>query len=311
MALSVMGLIVLAIPVACLLGLVWLWVRVLRKPTMQHAVCGHCQYIVEGLPTLFCPECGSDFRKVGIQTPSRQGHVEPANFLAAWTALLLPLAMLISGVVISIGPQRVIARSSASLSPQSKSFGEVTLRFWSEFGTAGFSGGGGMSTSSGGGGGGNTVTFGPSGSTPARVADRIELTISAGGMNPPADLAPALRVYPGTGTYRYGNTSGNGFSQSTLEDWLAELGFSAQTSGLRADAGELFALLDACARGRPSFTTTRYGSIVGSSSSRQQDPHPWLLGGVALFWLGVYVAGIVLYRRRRLWQAVQEALATP
>lgn len=37
----------------------------------EHSVCGRCGYIVTGLTTFVCPECGSDLRNVGIIRPTR------------------------------------------------------------------------------------------------------------------------------------------------------------------------------------------------------------------------------------------------
>ncbi len=34
-------------------------------------VCGKCGYIVRGISTLTCPECGSDLREVGIIAPKK------------------------------------------------------------------------------------------------------------------------------------------------------------------------------------------------------------------------------------------------
>ena len=107
----------------CLPGLVWLWWRVLRKPKHYHAVCGHCQYIVEGLQTMFCPECGSDFRKVGIEMPHKQDRVELATFLILWTVLLGPVALCISGLIIAIGHGSFVSSSGDWL-------GLVMVFFW-------------------------------------------------------------------------------------------------------------------------------------------------------------------------------------
>ncbi|MGA2500705.1 MAG: hypothetical protein ABSH20_23450, partial [Tepidisphaeraceae bacterium] len=38
--------------------------------TSDQSVCGKCGYIVLGLPTFTCPECGSDLREVGILRPA-------------------------------------------------------------------------------------------------------------------------------------------------------------------------------------------------------------------------------------------------
>lgn len=107
----------------CLPGLVWLWARVLRKPKHCHAVCGQCQYIVEGLQTMFCPECGSDFRKVGIEMPHKRGRVEPVTFLALWTLLLGPVALCISGFIIAIGHDLIVSSLRDWL-------GLIVLIFW-------------------------------------------------------------------------------------------------------------------------------------------------------------------------------------
>src|SRR5688500_245114 len=53
----------------------------LRKPRRAAVAgepgCGQCGYSTRGLTTLICPECGSDFRRVGIATthPVDSGYV--------------------------------------------------------------------------------------------------------------------------------------------------------------------------------------------------------------------------------------------
>lgn len=314
MALSFMALIVFAIPLPCLLGLAWLWYRVLRTPKEQHAVCGHCQYIVEGLQTMFCPECGSDFRKVGIGTPGKRGQIEPVRFLVLWTVLLAPLVLIVSGLAIALGPQRVTALSTVSLSPKSHSFGHVELRFRGAF------------TAPKGFGGTRPLGIKMVGSTGERmklalpkigfnrVADVIELTISAA--SKPMPSARTLSVSPGSGAYRYTNAEGRtvdqaqGFSQAVMEDWFAVFGLTPDVPGAGADAAELFALVNAHAQGQVFFTTNGYRASGFTNSVSRSGPVGWVLGGVLVFWLLVYVGGIVLYyRRRRLRHATQAAVA--
>ncbi len=71
------GLACFALPfVALALGLiVFLLVRRARRP--KESVCGRCGYIVHGLTTFTCPECGSDLREVGIVAgKSQKSRVE-------------------------------------------------------------------------------------------------------------------------------------------------------------------------------------------------------------------------------------------
>ena len=298
MGFSVVALIALIIPLGCLVGLVWLWYRILRKPKHQHAVCGHCQYIVEGLPTMFCPECGSDFRKVGIVTPGRQATIKPTFFLPAWTVLLTPLALLISVLVVVIGPQRVTVRSSVSLSPVSKSFGSVTLLFSPKFTVAASALGRGasirVSSASR-----NGVTLHLPNSAPGWVADQIGLTIAASGKGPPSVWATPLRLFPRTGSYQYAGTSGNAFTQTVMEDWFAVCGLTTDAPDTGADAAELFALVNAYAKGQASFRSNRYVSKGVSSSGAVSRPASGMVGGVMVFWLLAYISGIVLYYRWR------------
>ena len=311
-----MALILLAVPLPCLLGLAWLWYRVLRKPKHQHAVCGQCQYIVEGLQTMFCPECGGDFRKVGIETPGKRDQIGPVRFLVLWTVLLAPLALMVSVVAIALGPQRVTGASTCGLSPTSHSFRRVNLCFRSDF-TApnGFTrrrrSGPGLSSS------GRRVTLRFPTTTPSRAADVVELTISGPSKPMPPPSARMLSVYPRSGAYRYTNAAGQtvdqaqGFNQAVMADWFAAFGLTADAPDA-ADAAELFALVNAYAQGQASFTANRYVSAGGSSSMSNSRPAGWMLGGVSAFWLLVYVSGIVLYyrRRRRMAPAI-EAIPAP
>jgi class 3 adenylate cyclase len=83
-----------------LLVLLLLLIRGYRRRARAEArsVCGRCGYMVAGLPTFACPECGSDLREVGIvrkghtatggshgSRPSMRDTVRFALILGAWT----------------------------------------------------------------------------------------------------------------------------------------------------------------------------------------------------------------------------------
>jgi rRNA maturation endonuclease Nob1 len=64
--------------IALLAGLpvfgLWLLVRRGGRSADHEGRCGKCGYIVKGLPTLTCPECGSDLRAVGISVGASHGR---------------------------------------------------------------------------------------------------------------------------------------------------------------------------------------------------------------------------------------------
>src|SRR5687768_8193859 len=50
--------------------------------------CGACGYIVRGIESLRCPECGSDLRAVGIDVGRRRGRFTPPGPLAHWLTVV-------------------------------------------------------------------------------------------------------------------------------------------------------------------------------------------------------------------------------
>ena len=78
--------------VLVVVALVWLIVgRRRRGPTEPS--CGNCGYLVHGLTTFTCPECGSDLREVGIVTEGFTKRMGPAGRTVTWSALLAVAAL--------------------------------------------------------------------------------------------------------------------------------------------------------------------------------------------------------------------------
>ncbi len=88
------------IPLLCVVGLLRLWWDVavqLQRP--RPPACGKCGYNVAALTTMHCPECGGDFRTVGITAPHLAKRVHSALFGVAWT-LLLPLPLWLACIML-------------------------------------------------------------------------------------------------------------------------------------------------------------------------------------------------------------------
>ena len=59
-----------------------------RDPAVS-GTCGRCGYMVRGLTTFSCPECGADLREVGINPPQNQDDSRRAIFVLVMFAAIL------------------------------------------------------------------------------------------------------------------------------------------------------------------------------------------------------------------------------
>lgn len=89
------------------IGLIWLWFRVLRRPRTESGTCGRCGYCVTGLKSMNCPECGADFREVGISIRG-PSMAKPTEFVLVWL-IIMPAPAIIAGI--SLMTSRVSRRS--------------------------------------------------------------------------------------------------------------------------------------------------------------------------------------------------------
>ncbi len=87
------------------MGLTWLLARQWSGPRGFVTTCGHCGYDASGLHSLTCPECGSDFRLVGLVSPFQRAALRPLPFALWWTILLPFPTVLLLGVLAQLGPQ--------------------------------------------------------------------------------------------------------------------------------------------------------------------------------------------------------------
>lgn len=100
------------------------------SPTDHEPSCGRCGYIVRGIPTLTCPECGSDLREVGI-TMGKTSHSPWIPFLLGalvWSIILPFVASLVAHAISAALPRWGIAAHTVTLlGPKSGAFQSITI----------------------------------------------------------------------------------------------------------------------------------------------------------------------------------------
>jgi hypothetical protein len=93
-------------------------VTITRENLATDARCGRCGYSAIGLQTLICPECGGDFREVGIRVDmGRSDHVVAGAVLAAifFTIALLVVWLSIKPSIESLLPLERVYTTSETL----------------------------------------------------------------------------------------------------------------------------------------------------------------------------------------------------
>ncbi|MFG0330064.1 MAG: hypothetical protein ACF8PN_09220 [Phycisphaerales bacterium] len=103
--------------------LVWRSSRSARKLRETGPVCGQCAYPVRGVTTFTCPECGCDYRNVGILSPAISPGYGPTSFAIAWTLIIFVIGLFVVPLVsTTLGPRVLTAESSYSYRPSSGAY---------------------------------------------------------------------------------------------------------------------------------------------------------------------------------------------
>ena len=68
-----------------------------RKTRTAEPCCAKCRYIVRGLPSETCPECGSDLRGTGTMRGAERGPIARGPRLVLWSVLVLVVWWLFTG----------------------------------------------------------------------------------------------------------------------------------------------------------------------------------------------------------------------
>lgn len=279
-------LIPMALVLGCLVGLTYLWVRVLRNPGGGEPSCGSCGYAVQGLSALTCPECGSDFRRVGIDTPRQRGSVGPGVFSTLWTLMLPMPALAAIGLTMVFGPKQQSTSETVTLTPEAPS-GYADIRITSGSYAA--------------------PPWGSQSSLPElNLAMQVSGT-SAGWATMSVDLS-AFTFQDHTSM-----TVPAPLDEQAVLSWMGAAGVNTADADVQAQAKELFRILRrAPAHGLKGVSASHFS--VASSSFTYHGPAWWFFWLQVALWALIWVAGILWYlriRRRRQSQWAAHTAGAP
>ncbi len=245
-----------------------------RRLGEQEPVCGKCGYLVKGLTTFTCPECGSDLREVGIVTSGMRTPLSPLARAIIWTIVLPLPALLLSGLIVVLVPPIHKVTETRAYKPSSGAYPEITL------------------TSTG---------KGPQyGSVPVQ---RLTFQLKPNpGTASPAN-AGELIVDPANLGYQYLRRDGqivkepSGLDADVILAWMATAGIQ-KDSAIQTQAGELL-------REASTFRFGTAGAPMSSltctrqSTSMQSSPPLWLTVALLTFWPAVWLLGLgrILHRK--------------
>lgn len=263
-----------------------IWVTVMPpRGGVKVPSCERCKYPVAGLSVFRCPECGSDWRVVGIVTRAmevrRRGGLLGA--ITAWTFLCLVGWYLASVMVLSsVGRGMVMATAgpvttTTSFTPASGAYRSLALEQVQRFG---------------------------SGVGPDAV---IEITLGDGSVE-------RMEVFAGRRRFRTlhdGEEVSNGsFNRSAVVSWFDGLSLDTSNAAVGLEADEAFRMADltlALPHTPPSamsVTGLTMGAVTTSNVpataprlSWWYTAGPYMIGAGVMF--VVYALGVVFIVRRR------------
>ncbi len=288
----------LAVVLACVIGLVVLWWKAVAKPKGSgEPSCGKCGYVVKGSSTLFCPECGSDYRIVGIVSAMQKRGVPVWLFLLLWT-VLLPLPSCVgSGLLIAVGPKDSYPVVNMSLSPVSGLYQTLDIN-------SNMSGGkvSGWQAFWGGAGGSRTwimvntraLSSPVGGNTPARTFASMGVDTASMQYDPTMSM---LHHSPGATM----PTSPQAFDESAAVMLIEQVTATNGDPRVMDEARELVSVV----RAYPTqglTTNLQHFTVLNNYNYTHDEPSAWWMVVSVLVWPALWVAGIVVFlvlRRRR------------
>lgn len=261
--------------IASLGGLIYIWIKALTQPVLSQGLanCGRCGYGVRGTSTLQCPECGADFREVGIRSPTmRKSFIGPALFITLWSLCLWIPGCVVSSVVVSIGPQQQIYYEDVDLNPQDTKVAGYDNIMLSQTPYGMYSNW--------------TVDIFPQ----QRKYIDVDIYGPSGNEWYEVDLS--------NNTFQdYSGMTANPipFDRATLERWIATVGGDIKNADVQAQIDQVYNnIQQAQAQG---LATSNWSAFSVNSQSNWSDSQPagWFVLAQPVLWILIYIGGIVLY----------------
>jgi hypothetical protein len=256
-----------------------------RPRYRSEPVCAHCGYCVRGISQLTCPECGRDLREVGILAPNMRLPIPRFVWPILWTVVLPAAAFVISlALLATVLPFAVKQKSTRQIVCQAP-YLNIKLGLDAE-----------------------RWPWQPAimGSAPF-LPDRFTL------LNQPFTMF--LETHIASGEYHYWSISGaqgaqsSGFNGAAIANWLGTAGMNAGDPNVRVVSDQIFKIIMQMHQGAGGAATPildASGKQVGVAKAMNwwavhDEPNPLLIAALGLFWLIVYLCGLViLFRRRRV-----------
>lgn len=253
------------------------------KAASQEPMCGQCGYIVVGLPSSICPECGQDLREVGITyPPAVRERVTRAGLLLLWSVLLLACGVASYYWLIARLPnfQRHYTMLELELpEPAPEPHGPLVVQMK------------------------RRAKFDRAARRPVVGTATIEIA------SPRSGPATFVVRYPEMSWRFEGRKiewrgTANDLDQATLLEWLRFTGVDTCRPGMEPAVEELLAQLDLWhSRLQASTYDVTTWSILKDTTRDGWSDHEMLKWGMWLFWVLIGFGGIQHYRRRERRQS--------
>lgn len=246
--------------------------------------CGRCQYDTRAVTTLFCPECGSDLRVVGIVSRSGLGEISLWSWVCLWTA-----AAILGGIPIYIGvasffPSVRADNMQKRLAGGTTAIAEATIQH--------------KTTSL-------TWPMRQQMIRNARTIDQLQIVLATGSVFH-AIIDTAIPGHEVILPSALAGRKTQAFNENTIHAWLTAENVDVRDEELQATVREIIlewtTINPARVLNPTRVTRASSGSSVatggsfsygGSSSSSSTSRLPWLNGGLLLICVMIWLVGVV------------------
>lgn len=272
-------------------GLIYIWIRALTQPHLAQGLanCGRCGYSVRGAASMACPECGADFREVGIKSPAmRKPFIGAVLFIVLWSLCLWMPGCVVSSVAISVGPQQHLHSDSVDLNPpdtNAAGYDNVML---------------------------NQSPYGMYGNWTLELFPQQSRYIDVDIYGPNGNEWYEVDISNNTFQDYSGSTANPvPFDRATLERWIATTGGDTSNADVQAQIDQIYNNIQQAQT--QGLASANWSAFKVNSQSNWSDSQPagWFVMIQPVFWILVYALGIVIFfiLRNRYNKAMATLLA--